>query len=145
MPSDKTQPTSLTSIEDIKNQSFNYYQDRLLSALQILLKDGLVKLKKPTSMKYIIADKAFYRLVVDICKLDKITRIQGKSLLLVGYQSHTRQDIDNNIVASIDHIKKKHEKTLKKFSFLSDVIQIFCPLLFPQLPYKEWMPLSIRE
>lgn len=136
-------PASGTSIEDIKNQSFNYYRNRLLSAFQILLKNGLVKLKKPTGMKYIIADKAFYRLVVDICELDKITRTHGKSLLLAS--SRIREEIDKDILAATDHIKNKHEKTLKKFSFLSDVIQIFCPLLFPQLPYREWMPLSIRE
>lgn len=37
----------------------------------------------------------------------------------------------------VDEIMKKHKKRLSKYSFLSGVIQIYCPLLYPELPYHE--------
>jgi len=43
----------------------------------------------------------------------------------------------NSRIIAIKEIKKKHANTLKDFSFLSDVIQIFCPPVFPDLPYRE--------
>jgi hypothetical protein len=43
----------------------------------------------------------------------------------------------NSRIIAINEIRKKHAITLNEFSFLSDVIQIFCPPLFPELPYRE--------
>lgn len=133
-----------TSPEIIKSRA-----KQLLSGFRILLKDGLIK--SSTKNKYIIADKALFNLVADICELDKLCKTQGKSLLVLGYQSqagyssNNKQEVGYDIIDAIDHIKKKHEKTLNKYSFLSDVIQIFCPLLFPQLPYREFMVFSNKK
>ena len=126
-----------TSTEVIKSRA-----KELLPGLRILLKDGLIK--PSTKKKYIIADKALFNLVADICELDKLCKSQGKSLIILGYQSqagypsNNKEEVGYDIIDAINRIKKKHQKTLNKYSFLSDVIQIFCPFLFPQLPYREF-------
>jgi hypothetical protein len=39
----------------------------------------------------------------------------------------------------INKIKTKHVSTLKEYSFLRDVIQTYCPLLYPEIPYRDLM------
>jgi DNA-binding PadR family transcriptional regulator len=126
---------SIVSKEDIKTH--------MAPVLEELLRDGLIKSKN--NARYIIVDKALSNLIKDISELNKMGG-NGRSPLIMGYQCQLgaktpiEEEIhDDNIIANVDEIKKKQEETLATYSFLSDVIQIFCPLLYPQLPYREIM------
>jgi hypothetical protein len=128
---------SMISKEDIKIDLF--------PALKELLRDGLIKSKNNT--KFAIADNALSDLIRDISELNELGGYKGKSPIIMGYQhqlGHRTTDDDFNdddITAGFDRLKKKHGKTLIEYSFLSDVIQIYCPLLYPRLPYREFVAL----
>jgi hypothetical protein len=133
------------SIQDFINRS-SIYGQTLRVALTLLVDSGLLLSPEASDHKrYLLADPALHNLLRDIVDFRKnIQRNEGKSerrqIIEESEMVNTKNKTNSRIVA-INEIKKKHANTLRDYSFLSDVIQIFCPLLFPELPYRELMSL----
>ena len=133
------------SIQDFINKS-SIYEQTLRVALTLLVDSGLLLSPEASDHKrYLLADPALHNLLRDIVDFRKnIQRNEGKSerrqIIEESEMVNTKNKTNSRIVA-INEIKKKHANTLRDYSFLSDVIQIFCPLLFPELPYRELMSL----
>jgi hypothetical protein len=123
--------------------SLNEIKSRLVPAFESLLGEGLINLNN--NGKYVVVDAALRGLLTDVSKINKMGGNRGKSVIIMGYQyqmgcrTRSEEDIDFEIIAALNSIKEKHERTLAKFSFLSDVIQIYCPFLYPHLPFREFM------
>jgi DNA-binding transcriptional ArsR family regulator len=123
--------------------SLNEIKTRLVPAFEALLGEGLISLNN--NGKYVVDDAALRGLLTDISKINRIARDRGKSAIIMGYlyqrgcRTRSKEDIDFEIIVALNSIKEKHERTLAKFSFLSDVIQIYCPYLYPHLPFRELM------
>jgi hypothetical protein len=126
------------SIQDFINRS-SIYGQTLRVALTLLVDSGLLLSQEASDHKrYLLADPALHNLLRDIVDFRKtIQQNEGKSDLR---QIIKESEMDSRIVV-INGIEKKHANTLRDYSFLPDVIQIFCPLLFPELPYRELMSL----
>jgi|GEM_PF-2414990 len=133
------------SIQDFINRS-SIYGQTLRVALTLLVDSGLLLSPEASDHKrYLLADPALHNLLRDIVDFRKtIQQNEGKSerrqIIEESEMVNTKNKTNSRIVA-INEIKKKHANTLRDYSFLSDVIQIFCPLLFPELPYRELMSL----
>ena len=133
------------SIQDFINRS-SIYGQTLRVALALLVDNGLLLSPEASDHKrYLLADPALHNLLRDIVDFRKtIQQNEGKSerrqIIEESEMVNTKNKTNSRIMA-INEIKKKHANTLRDYSFLSDVIQIFCPLLFPGLPYRELMSL----
>jgi hypothetical protein len=133
------------SIQDFINRS-SIYEQTLRVALTLLVDSGLLLSPEASDHKrYLLADPALHNLLRDIVDFRKnIQRNEGKSerrQIIEEYEMLNTKNKTNSRIVAINEIKKKHANTLRDYSFLSDVIQIFCPLLFPELPYRELMSL----
>jgi DNA-binding PadR family transcriptional regulator len=125
----------------INKVRFTYKSD-ITEAFELLLKNGLIKpkLKFGSEMRYVLADNALDDLITDLYEFRRtIKEKEGKSEMRQAIEECQIEEVKNDRLNIINCIKRKHEKTLKEYGFLSDVIQIFCPLLFPELPYREFM------
>jgi hypothetical protein len=91
--------------------------------------------------RYLLADPVLYNLLKDIVDFRKtIQQKEGKSetnQIIEEFEMMKTNDKTNSRIIAINEIKKKHVNTLKDYSFLSDAIQMFCPPLYPELPYRE--------
>jgi hypothetical protein len=90
--------------------------------------------------RYLLVDPALHNLLKDIVDFRKtIQQNEGKSerRQIIEESDMMKENKTNSRIIAINEIKKKHANTLKDYSFLSDVIRIFCPPLFPELPYRE--------
>ena len=125
----------------INKVSFTY-KSHITEAFKLLLKNGLIKpkLKFGGEMRYVLADNPLDDLITDLYEFRRtIKEKEGKDEMRQAIEECQIKEMKNERLNIINYIKRKHEKTLKEYAFLSDVIQIFCPLLFPELPYREFM------
>jgi hypothetical protein len=133
------------STQDFINSSPIYGQT-LRVALALLVDSGLLLSPEASDHKrYLLADPALHNRLRDIVDFRKtILQNEGKSerrqIIEESEMVNTKNKTNSRIIA-INEIKKKHANTLRDYSFLSDVIQIICPLLYPGLPYRELMSL----
>ena len=82
-------------------------------------------------MRYVLADNALDDLITDLYEFRRtIKEKEGKSEMRQAVEECQIKKVRNERLNIINCIKRKHERTLKEYGFLSDVIQIFCPLLF---------------
>jgi hypothetical protein len=133
------------SIQDFINRS-SIYGQTLRVALTLLVDSGLLLSPEASDHKrYLLADPALHNLLRDIVDFRKtIHQNEGKSerrQIIEESEMVNAKNKTNSRIVAINEIKKKHANTLRDYSFLSDVIQILCPLLFPELPYRELMSL----
>jgi len=109
--------------------------------LKFLLKCGLLlddEEDESGQKTYRFADSALHKLLKDLVNLrKKITKTEGK-IDTAQIVQELKKDINlTSRMSAIEKIGKKHKKVLSKYSYLSDIIQIYCPLLYPELPYQD--------
>jgi hypothetical protein len=125
----------------IKNSKNITSNEDLRLALTLLVDSGvLLALEEFGHNRYLIADPALHNHLKDIVDFRKtVQQNEGKSETrqIIEESDMMKENKTNSRIIAINEIRKKHANTLKDHSFLSDVIQIFCPPLFPQLPYRE--------
>jgi hypothetical protein len=129
------------SIKDFINRSPHYAQI-LRVAMTLLVGSGLLE---SDQKRFLLADPALHNLLKDMVDFRKtIQQNERKDERRQTIEESEMMEINNKTnsrIIAINEIKKKHANTLKDYSFLSDVIQIFCPPLFPELPYRVLMTL----
>jgi hypothetical protein len=128
------------SIKDFINRS-GIYRHYLRVALKYLVDSNLLLSPKESGhIMYLLADPVLHNLLKDIVDFREIIKQnEGKSeerQVIEEYDMMRTENKTNGRIIAINEIKKKHAIALKKYSFLSDVIQIFCPPLFLELPYR---------
>ncbi len=125
----------------IKNSKNVTSNEDLRLAFTLLVDSGLLlALEEFGHNRYLIADPALHNLLKDIVDFRKtVQQNEGKSerRQIIEESDMMKENKTNSSIIAINKIRKKHANTLKDYSFLSDVIQIFCPPLFPELPYRE--------
>jgi hypothetical protein len=118
------------------------YQNDIIKAFKLLVEDGLIKPKG--KQDYMLADPELEQLLVDILDYrKKIKDAEGKQEIRQLWEEYEmlegQRRYSDDRIAVINRIGTKNANALKKFSFLRDVIQMYCPLLFPELPYRDLM------
>jgi hypothetical protein len=126
------------SIQDFINRLPNYAQI-LREGITLLVDSGLLE---SDQKRYLLADPALHNLLKDMVDFRKAIqqneRKNERRQIIEEYEMIKTNNKTTSRIIAINEIKKKHANTLKDYSFLSDVIQIFCPPLFPELPYIEF-------
>lgn len=129
------------SIRDLKKkfQGYTHLSD-IIGGFQILVDNGLIKpLRKG---KYIVSDPQLRNLLIDILGYRRIIKDkEGSNELRQIAEEYDMLEGDRRMSDRrndmLDKIKTKHASTLKEYSFLRDVIQTYCPLLYPEIPYRD--------
>jgi hypothetical protein len=131
------------SIKDLERKyRQSSYENDIIKAFKLLVENGLIKPKGKQG--YTLADPELEQLLVDILDYrKKIKDAEGKQEIRQIWEEYEMLEVQRRYsddrVSVINRIGTKHANALKKFSFLRDVIQMYCPLLFPELPYRDLM------
>lgn len=133
------------SIRDLKKKFQGYTHLSDIIGSQILVDNGLIKsLRKG---KFIVSDPQLRNLLIDILGYRRIVKDkEGSEELRQIAEEYDMLEGERRISDRrndmIDKIKTKHASTLKEYSFLRDVIQTYCPLLYPEIPYRDLLSYS---
>ncbi|PWU81758.1 MAG: hypothetical protein DLM72_05330 [Candidatus Nitrosopolaris wilkensis] len=109
-------------------------------AFKLLVEIGL--LKSISKKNYVLASPELDKLLSDILEYRKqIKDAEGKKetrQIVEEYNMMGRKRCPDDRINAINRIKTQHAIALEEYSFLRDVIQMYCPLL-PELPYRDLM------
>jgi hypothetical protein len=117
------------------------YLNQIITAFKLLVENDL--LESTNKKNYVLSDPGLGKLLADILEYRKdIKEAESKSerrQIMEEYDMLETKGYPEDRINAINIIKTKHANTLKEYSYLRDVIQMYCPLLFPEIPYRDLM------